>query len=246
MANKILQRTPLVVVGDLLPEVKFNVELYMAEENLTTPVTLTPLAVAGSQEALKPLIGAKVIYKFTNTGPGGTLTIGPGFSIDPQSVLFDPAPFAVNIVTMFYDGSEFWACLSTANPVPIPLPAGGAITRIGDFGWGPGLIVVNTSSVEISLIDLLGTPTGQISAFDAIASIHYTGTDDLIFTVDDMFNPGTPSTNADPKLAVRQYGCADLGMQFASITVSEATGPLTSIPTAVVVTVDDNGPICNP
>lgn len=243
MANKILQRTPLVIVGDLLPEVKFNTELYMAEADLTSEVTLTPLAIPGSQEYLKPLIGAKVVYKFTNAGPGANLIIGPGFSRDPQSVLYDAAPGAVNIVTMFYDGSEFWVCLSTANPAPIPVPTGG-ISRIGDFGWGPGVIVVNASSVEVSLIDLLGTPTAQISAFDIISSIHYTGTDDLIFTVDDMFNPGTPSTNADPKLAVRQYGCAELGQQFASITVSEATGPLTSIATAAVVVVDDYDAIC--
>ena len=213
---------------------------------MTAEVVLTPLGQLGTPEQLKPIIGAKVVYKFTNAGPGANLVIGPGFNLDPQSVLFDPAPGAVNVVTMFYDGTEFWACLSTANPIPIPVPSAGSITRIGDFGWGEGIIVVNTCPVEIGLIDVGGTPTAQFSAFDIISSIHYTGTDNLIFTVNDFSNPGVPSTNADPRLAVYQFGCAEVGIQVASIVVAEESGPLQSEVVQALVQVDDQGGLCNP
>jgi hypothetical protein len=244
MANKILQRTPLVVVGDFLPEVKFNTELYIAEHDLRTPVTLTPITEVGTPESSKPIIGAKVIYKFTNTGPGGTITIGPGFSIDPQSVLFDPTPFAVNIVTMFYDGTDFWASLSTANPTPIPVPTGGGVSRIGDFGWGAGIIVVNTCPCEVGLIDLLGTPTAKVSAFDIISSVHYTGTDELVFILDDFYNQGSPESALDPKNAQWTYGCAELGTQILGIKIQELNGGIESDMVQAVIVVDDGNTLC--
>lgn len=242
MANKISQRTPLTVVGPLLPEVKFNIELYIAEADLTNEVTLTPISQVGTPESLKPIIGAKVIYKFTNAGPAANLVIGPGFNLDPQSVLFDPAPGAVNVVTMFYDGTEFWANLSTANPTPVPLPAGGSITRIGDFGWGPDIIVVNTQPCQTGILVMEGGPLTRVSAFDLITSIHYLGTDTLVFTLDDYSNPGTPVSDTDPKLAYREFDCTQIGVQVVGVTVSELEGALVSQQVQVYVQVDDQTP----
>jgi hypothetical protein len=240
--TKIVQRQPIVVVGNFLEKVPFHNTLFISELTVTDPITLIPVGNIGTPEIYRPVAGSKVIYKLTS-GSANIPVLDAAFKIDPSSVEYDRTPGALNILTMWYDGVDFWCLTANDQAVPIPTPAV-AVSRIGDFGWGPSKIIVNAVGVTAHVTDVPGpNALARVSAFDIITSIHYLGGDELEYT---MINPNagvpTPITNTDPKLSFVNFDCSELGVQTVRITVTDGT--LTSETVEVFVTIQDNVPYC--
>ncbi len=238
---KIIQKTPTVVVGAFTENVPFHNTLFIAELDVTDPITLTPVGNLGTPEIYRPIAGSKVIYKLTAASPN-VPTISSGFNIDPASVLYDATPGALNIVTMWYDGAEFWLTMANNLATPIPTPTAG-VSRVGDFGWGGAVIVPNVIMATTALHDTGAGIAARVSAFDIITSVHYTGTDTLTYTLGTTTGsiPG-PVSDTDPKLAYVEFACADLGLQTIQLTISD--GSLTSEVIETYATVEDNGTLC--
>ena len=240
-------RNPITEVGPYSRVVPFNREFYVAESQiLTSNDILEPLA--GSEAAIAnkvPIIGATTIYRLIGNGVNE-----PSFSSDFSSVTgygYNKEVGAVNVIVMWFDGSSFLYKVLRETPTP-EIPFLGKDQWVADFGLG-----ADTLSLVINYFSYLGDimPTGvlgqgrkRVSAFDFIRSVHYTGTEPIIYSI--SRDGGDSVENTDPKLAYVDYDCMDVG-QLSTILVYAYVmdGPV-SQPYFIQVMVQDTMLVCGP
>lgn len=242
MKQQTIKRTPTVQVGAFQEKVLFNKELFIAEQALDAVYTIEPVLELGTPEAFRPIVGSKVIYRLVGAGAGNLPIFDAAFNLDSQSTVIDDTLNAVNIVTMWYDGAEFWYSIANLAPVPIPPPAPGGVSRVGDFGYGPDIIAVNVIPINTNLIDIGNlaplTPYAQVTAFDTIVSVHYTGTNTLNYNIRRSGEVPWESSNTDPKLCLLDYNCDDIGIQQYDVMVDD--GVLFSTPVTAYIAITDD------
>lgn len=232
---KTISREPIIKVGSFLEQIPFVYDLYIAEKNLTEEVTISPIIAGGAPEDAAPVVGAKVMYRLVGTTGGFGANFDSIFKIDSASTVIDTTPGAINIVTMWYDGTDFWLNIANTTPIP-PAPTGG-VDKIGDFGLGAGVIVPRLNTAATMIYTAADGGHSQITAFDLITSIHYVDGGTLTYGLRKFTDPTPFAYVADPKDAVIDLGCIDLGQQEIEVSITD--GITTSPVLTVYVTIYD-------
>jgi len=227
MRNQTIRRAPTTKVGVFQEKVPFNTELLIAEQDLDQMYTIEPIEDLGTPESLKPVPGCQVIYRLVGTGDANVPILGASFNKEGGSADFDTDLNAVNLLSMWYDGAEFWYSVSNFNPPPVP--SSECMAKIGDLGLGPDVLMVFVNPAATGYISpddppVYATDFSIVSAFDVISSIHYLGTEQLIYSIakdDGGGAPGVWVSNTDPRLAQLEFDCDSLGQQAIWIQVDD-------------------------
>ena len=227
----VIEQTPLVVVGSYSATVPFNYSLFVAETTLVSNDRLIPQTGPGLPENMKPRIGARVIYRLISDGIHAP-ALSPLFKKKSSSMGYDYTPGAVNILEFVYDGFDFWYAVASDT-------TGSAPDFVGDFGLGADELSVRiTSSVSAITVDEIASS----AAWDFISAIHYVGIAPLTYKIrklgDLVWNE-----NTNPRLALIEWDCVDLGPQQLEIEVTNGT--LTSNVVTTQCVVQDNGSYCS-
>ena len=223
----IAKQPPIVKTSAYLTTVPFNSRLYLAEAELISNDVLSP-------DTDKPVLGAKTVYKLT--GDGIHTPSFSGFQRNQGSSDYDKQEGVINIITFTYDGEYFWYSITAYATLDAPPYA------VGDYGLDDSVIVAATHNVVAALYLEDLTPTGYVSVFDLLSSVHYKGIGQLHYYI--RFNGDIEwisSPNAkDAKLVV---DCADLGAWVVEVMVGD--GFLMSEVVTATCTFQDPNNLCS-
>jgi hypothetical protein len=241
-------RNPITEIGDYSSVVPFNREFFVVEDKiLTSNDILTPLTGSDAAIANKtPLPGATTIYRLIGNGVNEP-TFDSAFS-SLTGYGYNKEAGAVNTIVMRYDGSAFFYTVLRETPTPVP-PLIAKDDWVGDFGYGPGVLSLtinyNTYLGDILHTTVLGVGRKSISVFDLIRSVHYTGADTLMYVI--QKDGDAPVGNIDPRLAVVDYDCTDVGIPInLTVFVAESIGPLASQIYTIPTNLSDTALVCAP
>jgi hypothetical protein len=234
-------RIPIIRFGDYETIIPFDTELLVVEHTLTSDDVLSPLYKGAPESTGRdPRPGATVIYKLTADG-----SHEPSF--DPLFVRMNGYQYimeagAVNTIVFTFDGTNFLYTVLRETPVATP-PVLGKEELVGDFGWEPGALVVNANGASSYLAVLLPPGRYILSAFDLVASVHYTGADELTYHMQRAGDPSVSGT--DPKAVAVEFDCGDT-LAPVDISMWITAGMVMSAPLVFSVSVSDPNGVCLP
>jgi hypothetical protein len=229
MKQQYLKEIPEYEVGVYSKKVPLDKALFVAEKTLTANDVLTPRE--------NPSIGAKTIYRIISNGVFAPVL--QGFTKKDSSLDFDVTALSVNIIEFTFDGESYWYEITNGKST-IP-------SAVADYAfWGLGLtpavpdILCATHPVTVGLItDGMAGGYSAVTAKDIIASVQYTGSLPIIYTME-KFPEGTipPISGTDPGFVGVAFDETEVGNQTVLIKVGDG---VMSIPNymAVIVTVQD-------
>jgi hypothetical protein len=147
--------------------------------------------------------------------------------VDPGSIVYNKLAGAVNLVTFIYDGVAFRVTLTSYTDVEK------APYFVADYNLGAGVIVITTNHINVPAyrfnpeMQLDEDASFQVSAFDALTSVHYLGDRPLTYSI--MVPHSDPAewiSSNDPKEAKIEVGAYSLGRFDTLLKVTD--GVLTS------------------
>lgn len=227
MSKRNLKITPTYELGPYSSKVPFYRHVYVAETILTSNDVLEPFFDKEGGSRLAPQTGATTIYRLIGNGVN-VPTFDPQFS-PTTGVQYDSTAGIVNVVIFKYDGTDFTYSITKLEPV-VNIPSFGIPAFVSDFGLG-NVIYINTKYgisffMSLSVTDTPGWGLRVISAFDILTSVHYTGSETLIY---EMSKDGvTWNSSTDPKDAVVVFDCVDLMEAQSEIHIRVTDGVLMS------------------
>lgn len=223
------KQPPIVKTSPYTAIVPFDSKLYFAQGILTANDVLSP-------KLTQAKAGATAVYKLTGDGVHAP-TFSSLFNKNLGSSDYDKQDGVINVITFTFDGVSFWYTLSayaTLDPPPY---------AVGDYGLDDTVIVVATHNVVAPLYRpaLLAPPTGYVSVFDVLSSVHYKGIRQLQYSI--RINGGTTwTTSPNAKDAKIVVDCDYLGAMLLDIRVGD--GALMSEIVTARVTFQDTANLC--
>jgi hypothetical protein len=170
----------------------------------------------------------RALYIAEDTAVTANLTFTP-IVLEGTAEEFKPVPGCTTIYNLVGDGRfgmDFWYTLSTE-------PTNQWLELVGDFGYGPNLIVATGASCTIKDFMYHGGPRVRVTAFDILTSVHYLGTDPLTYSI--SIDEIVWFSNTDPRKAALELNSTYAGQQNVYVRVTD--GDLSSISLIVPVTV---------
>lgn len=211
--------------GPVVESVPFHRTSYSAEGIVTANLTFKPVISQGTEESLKPIPGNTATYTLVGNGVAG-ISFDSLFIKHPDSMDFNNTNGVVNRIEFLFDGVSFWYTLTTST-------AAQWLELVGDFGYGPDLIVITGAECTIKDFMYNGLPSVQVTAFDLLTSVHYLGSDPLTYEI--SIDDATWFSNTDPRKAVLELDATYAGAQDIYVRVTD--GDLTSLSLIVPITV---------
>lgn len=226
----IIRQIPTTKIANYSPVVQFQKEFVIIEHTLIANDLFVP-------DKTKLLIGAKTVYKLIGDGIH-TPSFSNDFIADPLSSEYNRLEDAVNIVTFIYDGIAFRYSVTSYTSIDLP-PYAVADYDLDDTVIAVGLHRVIAAMFTNSENDIVG----QVSVFDIISSVHYTGVLPLQYGIRLPDYPGSDwvwSPNAKDAKAL--VDCLGLGQWTVEVQITD--GVISSDVVTSAVTFQDNTLIC--
>jgi hypothetical protein len=209
---KIITVTPVTEEGPVKANVPFHRYLYTATGTISSRIQFNPVVEIGTPEEFRPIPGATTIYNLYADGLN-IPTFSSDFIREPRSQEYNSSEGALNQITFKFDGYNFWYTIAT-------LQTEQWLELVGDFGYGSDLIVLSGADVNISGFVYEGNPTGMVTAFDILTSVHYTGSNVLTYSIS-LAGTGQWFEHSDPRKAALSLDCNLLGQQDVAVKVDD-------------------------
>jgi hypothetical protein len=222
---KIITVTPVTEEGPVKANVPFHRYLYTATGTISSRMQFSPVVEIGTPEEFRPIPGATTIYNLYADGLN-IPTFSSDFIREPRSQEYNSSEGALNQITFKFDGYNFWYAIATPQTEQW-------LELVGDFGYGPDLIVLSGADVNIEGFMYQGNPIGRVTAFDILTSVHYTGSNVLTYAIS-IDGSGQWFENSDPRKAALSLSCMQVGQQNVAVRVDD--GDITSDDLVVQVT----------
>jgi hypothetical protein len=229
-----MANTVTTELGAYVTTVPFYRNLYIASTTLTSNDVIAPLMFLGVPAHLRPIIGAKAIYRLIADGIH-VPTFSSDFKKTYDSLNYNTTEDVVNLIEFSYDGADFRYKI-TPEVLGIEYPR-----WVGDYGLGDDIIhIVGTDDNDSIIQATTPSPSARRSVYNLLKSLHYTGRNPILYSISEDGINWTESL--DPKQAYIIRTCPEVGDMPVYVKVREYDTALESnVLTLIVNAFDQEG-----